>query len=137
RTVDVVGRAQLPGERLLVRPAGDGDGAEAHPGRVLDAEVAQPADAEDGDEVARPRAAVAQRVEGGEAGAHERGGVRGGQVRGDQRDGGGRGDQVIGVAAVERDAGHADAGLAGEEVRAAAGVAVPAVPGVPADADAL
>ena len=53
--VDVVGRAELPGERLLVLPAGDGDRAEAHLGGVLNAEVAEPADAEDRDEVARLR----------------------------------------------------------------------------------
>ena len=82
-------------------------------------------------------AAVAQRVEGGEAGAHQRRGVRGGQFRGHQRERGRRGDHVVGVAAVERDAGHLDSGLAGEEIAAAAGVAVAAVPRVPADADAL
>jgi len=47
------------------------------------------------------------------------------------------GDHVVGVAAVERDAGHLHAGLAGEVVAPAAVVAGEAVPGVPPDADAL
>ena len=61
----------------------------------------------------------------------------GGQLRGHPRERGRGGDHVVGVAAVERDAGDLHAGLAGEEVAAAAVVAVAAVPGVPADADAL
>ena len=70
--VDVVVRAELPGERLLVGAARDRDGAEAHLRGELHAEMAEAADAEDGDQVARPRAAVAQRVEGGDAGAQQR-----------------------------------------------------------------
>src|SRR5262249_43557871 len=105
--------------------------------RVLDAQVAEPAEAEDRDEVARPGAAVAQRVEGRHAGAHQRRGVWRGQLRGHPCEGRRGGDQVVGVAAVERDAGHLRAGLAGEEVAAAAVVAGEAVPGVPPDADAL
>src|SRR5205814_1858325 len=48
---------------------------------------------------------------------------------------GGR-DQVLRVAAVLREAGD-PAGLAGEEVAAAAGIAVPAIAAVPADARPL
>src|SRR5262249_10653504 len=77
-TVDVKSRAEFPGERLLVLAASDGNGTEAHLRRVLNAEVAEPTDAEDRDEVARACAAVAQRVESGEAGAHERGRIGGG-----------------------------------------------------------
>jgi hypothetical protein len=55
----------------------------------------------------------------------------------DPRDRGGRGDHVVGVPAVERDTSHLHAGLTGEEVAAAAGVAGAAVPGVPADPDSL
>src|SRR5262249_7384986 len=118
--VDVVRRAELPGERLLVLTPGDRGGAEPHPCRILYAQVAEPAEAEDRDEVARPGAAVAQRVERCHAGAHQRRGVRRGQLRGHPCEGRRRGDQVVGVAAVERDASHLRAGLAGEEVAAAA-----------------
>src|SRR5262245_38807237 len=135
--VDVVRRAELPGERLLVLTPGDRSGAEPHPRRVLHAQVAEPAEAEDRDEVARPGAAVAQRVEGRHAGAHQRRGVRRGQLRGHPCEGRRGGDQEVGVAAVERDAGQLRAGLAGEEVAATAVVAGEAVPGVPTDADAL
>src|SRR4051794_36882311 len=99
--------------------------------------MAEPAEAEDRDEVARPGTAVAQRVEGRHAGAHQRRGVWGGQPLGHHRECRHRGDHVVGVAAVERDAGHLHAGLAGEVVAPAAVVAGEAVPGVPTDADAL
>src|SRR5262249_4584636 len=100
-------------------------------------QVAEPAEAEDRDEVARPGTAVAQRVERCHAGAHQRRGVWGGQLSGHPCEGRRGGDQVVGVPAVERDAGHLYACLPGEEVAAAAVVAVPAVPGVPTNADAL
>ena len=60
---------------LLVRAARDRDGVEAHLRGELDAEVSEAADAEDGDEVARHRAGVAERVEGRDAGVHQRRGV--------------------------------------------------------------
>ena len=62
---------------------------------------------------------------------------RSGHLRGNACEGRRGGDQVVGVAAVERDASHLHAGLAGEVVAAAAVVAGGAVPGVPPDADAL
>src|SRR5437660_1770007 len=64
-------------------------------------------------------------------------GVRGGQPLGHDRECRPGGDHVVGVAAVERDAGHLHAGLAGEVVAPAAVVAGETVPGVPTDADAL
>src|SRR5262249_30151086 len=60
----------------------------------------------------------------------------GGQVGRHPRDGAGRGDQVLAVAAVLGES-RDPAGHAGEELAAAAGVALPAVAAVPADADAL
>ena len=60
----------------------------------------------------------------------------GGEFIGDHGEGGPGGDHVIGVAAVEREAGDLRAVLAGEEIAAAAVVAGVAMPGVPADADA-
>ena len=93
--VDVDRRAQLAGERLLVLAARDADRVKAHLRGVLNAEVAEPAQAEHGDDVARPRAAVAQRVERGEAGAHERRRLDGRQFGGHQRDRARGGDHVL------------------------------------------
>ena len=73
--VDVNVRAELLGKRSFVFAARDGHGAIAAFGRVLHAEMAQAADAEDGDGVAGARAAVAQAVEGGDAGAQQRAGI--------------------------------------------------------------
>ena len=81
-------------------PAGDADGVKAHLRGVLDAEMAEAAQPEHGDDVARPRAAVPQRVERGEPGAHQRGRLDGRQVGGHQRDRAGGGDHVLAVAAV-------------------------------------
>ena len=86
--------------------------------------------------VAGLRSAVAQAVEGGDAGAHQRGGVYVGQVVGDEGERVGGGDDVVGIAAVEADAGDLLI-LAENEIAAPAGNAVVAVAAVPAEADAL
>src|SRR5262245_6865002 len=99
--------------------------------------MAKAADTEDGNQVARPRAAVAKRVEGREPGTHERAGFVGRESVGQARERSRWGNHVIGVAAVERDASNADPSFAGEEVRAAALVAVAAVPRVPTDTNLL
>ena len=65
RAVNVCVRAELLRELRLVLAARDGDGVEAHPRGELHAEVAEPANAVHGDEIAGARAAVPQRVEGG------------------------------------------------------------------------
>ena len=65
-------RAELERELLLVLAAGDGDGVEAHAARELHGEMAEPANALNGDDIARLRAGIAQRVEGGDAGAEQR-----------------------------------------------------------------
>ena len=80
--VDVVVRAKLFRQRLLVFAACDGDDLEAHLGRELDAEMAESADPENGDEVARPRDGLAQGVERRDARTQQRGGVDIGQVVG-------------------------------------------------------
>ena len=52
--VDVAMRAELERELLLVLAAGDGDGVEAHAARELHGEVAEAANALNGDDIARP-----------------------------------------------------------------------------------
>src|SRR4029077_7306096 len=69
--VDVDCRAELAREGLLVFAASDADRVEAHLGGELNPEVTEPAEAEHGDDVAWPGAAIAQGVEGGNAGTHE------------------------------------------------------------------
>ena len=67
--------------------------------------MAEAADAEDGDEVARPRAGVAEGIEGRDARAHERSGLGGREPVGDAGEHLPGRDDVVGVAAVVRDAG--------------------------------
>ncbi len=134
--VDVEVRAELLGERAFVGSAGDSDGAVAAFCGVLHAEMTEASDAEDGDEVAGARSAVAEAVVGGDAGAHEWGGVHVGEIVWDEREGVGGGDDVVGIAAVEADAGDL-AILAENEIAAAAGRTVVAVASVPTEADAL
>src|SRR5207237_567582 len=69
--VDVMLRTELPRQRLFVRAAGDCSRSESHFRRKLHTEMAKSADAEHGDEIAGPRAAVAQGIESRDAGAHQ------------------------------------------------------------------
>ena len=117
-------------------PRAMADGVKAHLRGVLDPEVAKSAQAEHGDDIARPGAAVAQGIERGQAGTHQRGRVAGRQFGRHPRHRARRGDQVLRVAAVIGDPGDL-AGHAGEELAPAAGVAMPAIAAVPADAHAL
>ena len=66
--------------------------------------MSQAADAEYGDEIARPRAAVAQGVEGRDSGAEQRGGFRRRQFVGNCRQGFEGSDHVLRVAPVIGDA---------------------------------
>ena len=90
---------------------------------------------EDRDEVAGAGAALAQRVERGDAGAQQRAGVLGDRSSGIEASAT-RDDHVVGVAAVVGDARDL-AVLAADHVAAPAGVAVAAVAAEPADADPL
>src|SRR5262249_4910039 len=110
--------------------------AKTHLRGELDAEVAEAADAEDGDRVARPCVRIAQRVERGDAGAHQRTGVDRADVVRNRRQSFERDDDVVRVAAVHRDAGD-QLVHAGDERAAAARFAVAAIAAEPADADAL
>lgn len=99
--------------------------------------MAESADAEDRDEITRASAADSQCVEGCHPSAHQRRGILSRQLRGYQCKGRGRGNHIVGVAAIERDARYLRAGLAAEEVAAAAVVAGETMPGMPADSNAL
>src|ERR1017187_3296734 len=99
--------------------------------------MAKSAQAEHRYHVARPRAAVSETVERGDAGAHQRRRFHRGQLLGHPRQRFGARDGVIGIAAVAGDAGDVCGRLAGEEVSAPAVIAVPAVSSVPAQTGAL
>ena len=58
--VDVVMRAELPGERLFVCSARDGDGFAAHLRRELNGEMTEAADADHSDQVAGPCASYCE-----------------------------------------------------------------------------
>src|SRR5205823_5774033 len=115
-SINVMMRAKLSGERLFVLAARDGDRSEAHADGVLDSKMAEPAQAKNGDETAAARAAVAQRVEGGDAGAHQGSGVRGREAVRHQCNSDGRGEHVLGITAIEGNAGNLERHLAAEEV---------------------
>ncbi len=135
-TVDVNRRAQLLGERALVLTAHDRHGVKPHLRRVLNGEMAQATHAEHRDDVARPRTAVSERVERGDARAHERRRIDGCEIRGQQSDRASRSDHVLGISAVESDAGHLT-GLAREEIAASAEIALPTIAAVPPNPHAL
>ena len=97
----------------------------------------EPAHAQDGDEVARERARVPQGVERRDAGAHERRGLGRGQPVGDPGERARRHRDVVLVAAVMGDPRNPGAEAAEEEVAPAAGIAVTAMPAMPADPDAI
>src|SRR6267378_2846432 len=134
--VDVSVGAQLERKCALVLAARKGDRAETQLARVLDPQVAEAADGVHGDEIAGASPAVAQRVEGGKAGAEEwrRGhGIEGVGHRGERLLGR---HHVFGVPAVVAEAAD-ESLLAEDEVARAAGLAHAVVPAVPADPDPL
>src|SRR5882762_6398815 len=98
--------------------------------------MAQASDALDGNQIARPRTGISERVVHGDAGAKERGGLLGGQVVRDRGHGFGGRDHVFGVAAIEADGGDL-LEPAENEIASAARIARKAMPTVPADADTL
>src|SRR5205807_5307519 len=104
--------------------------------RQLDPQVPETPESLDSDQIARQRAAVAEGIEGGDAGAHQRRGLGDIEGLGHPRQGLDRRDHELLVAAVVADATDL-------EVRAGPEVAPPArrtgavLPAVPADANAL
>ena len=100
--VDVVGRAELRASGSLSCAAGDADGAEAHLGRVLHAEVPEPAEAEDRDR-SPGRAPLLRRALKVVSPAHMSGAASAaGSSAGTSASAVARRDHVVGVAAVER-----------------------------------
>ena len=129
-------RAKLFRKRSLFLAARDSDDLEAHLGRELDAEVAEPADTQDRDHIARPSDGLAQCVEGRDARTQQRRGVDIGEVVGYAGEGLRGRDHVLGVSAVVSDARDL-AVLAGDEIAAAARLAGEVAAAEPADADAI
>ncbi len=134
--VNVNLRAELFSERAFVGTPRNSHSAVAAFGRVLHAEMAETTDAEDGDGVAGARTAVAECVVGCNTSAEKRPGVNVREVAWNEGEGVGRGDDVVGVPAVEADAGD-ELIFAEREVAATAGCAEVAVAAMPAEADAL
>jgi hypothetical protein len=97
--------AVIVGACRLIGAAGDRDGVEAHVGGVLDAEMSEAADTEDGDHVAGLRVGAAQGVERGDPGAQQRRRIHGGEVVGDASERVERDDDRLRVAAVIREPG--------------------------------
>src|ERR1019366_811136 len=134
--VYVVSGAEFSGERFFVLAPADGKRAEAHLPRILDSQMAQSADALNGDQIASARARIAQRIENGDAGTKQRGGLGGVQVFGDGGDGFGGREHIFLVTAIVADAGDLPV-LAVNEVASAAGIAGEAMAAVPSDSHAM
>src|SRR5262249_32457693 len=96
--------AQFSRERSVFRPAAYRNGAIAKLVSKLNAEMAQAADSLNGNQIAGLGATMAQRVEGGKAGAEKRTGIGGIERVGNAREGFDRSEHVLRVAAVEADA---------------------------------
>ena len=109
---------------------------ETHFRCVLNAEMAESAEPEHGDDVARLRTAVPQGIEGCEARAHEWCRLDRPQVFRHARDRAGGGDHKFTVATVKCEASDLSAHT-GEEIAAATWIAVPAVASVPTHAHSL
>jgi hypothetical protein len=128
--------AEVADEPILVRRARYRDGVEAGRLRVLDSQVPQPADAHDGDALARLWRRPAESRPDGVAGAEDRRRLLEGEPLRQQHRRVGVGEQVLGVAARKL---HARAEHPGAEHRLAARAPLaPAARGLhPGDADAV
>src|SRR5262249_54489353 len=134
--VDVARGAELARQSLLVLAAPERDRSHAHLGRELDSEMAEAADAEDGDDVAGASTTPAKPAEGRYAGAHQRPKVGGGRRGGGRGRGRGGGVNIPGVPAVEGGAGDLRRGT-GHKVSTPARFTGAVVAAVVTDADAL
>src|SRR5262249_16652554 len=128
--------AQLPRQRFLILAPRDGDGLKPHLCGELDGKMAESAHPEHGDQVPRPGAGVAKRVEGRDARAHKRRRLHRGQFCGNDRQARGASEHVLRIAAVTGDSGHTGR-LAGKELASAAEITIAAISVVPADSNSL
>jgi hypothetical protein len=99
--------------------------------------MTEPANPEDRDDVATSRAAVSKRVEGRYARAHQRRSVNGGEFIRHKRQRFRWRDHIFSVAAVERNARRQQFDFARKKLAAPAMIAIPTVPAMPTNADAL
>ena len=102
--VNVMAGTQLPRQWLFVCTSRDGDRAKAHLGSKLNGQMPEPADAQDSYGVPSAHATVAQRVEGGDASAHQRGGIDGIDRLRNERQSLERNQYVLLISAIHRDA---------------------------------
>src|SRR5438132_2299796 len=134
--VKVMMRAKFFGERSFIFSAAERHGLESHFPRVLNPEMSESADALYRDHVTGARARIAQCIENRHARAHEWPGLFRWQFIGNRRQRRSRGDHVLGVTAIEIDAGHLAIG-AHRKIAAPTLVADEIVSAMPADTDAL
>src|SRR5215831_19240020 len=128
--------AELPGEVALVLPASDCDSSETHLGCKLHTEMAETAQPMYRDQIRGNRAAVAERVEGRDAGTEQRSGIGCRQLIRHACQGARWHHDIIRVTAVDHNARDKHV-AAGDEIPAPAGFAPSAVSSEPADSDAL
>ncbi len=136
-SVSCVMRPQFPRQGFLVPPARDADRLEPHLHRVLHSEMTETAEAKHRHHVAGPRTAVPKRVVSRDARAHQRCGFHRGQILRHQCQRHGGSKHVIGITAVEGNAGDLEGDLTAEEIAAPAGIAMTAMTAMPARAHAL
>src|SRR6185369_15650271 len=128
--------AELTSQRFFVAASVDRHRFEAHPPRVLNAEMSKPANSMHRNQLSRARARISQRVVDRDTRAHERPCFLRRQFVRDGSKRCGRRDHVLSVASVEIEAGHL-AIDAHREVAATAWFADKTMSAVPAYADSL
>src|SRR5271163_4041541 len=134
--INVAPRAQLRRQLLLVLPAADRDYVVTEFRRPLNPEMAESSYPLDSDEITGAGAAVPQRVEGRDAGAHQGSGFFRPQRAGDMGERLDRRDHVGRVAAVVADAWDLQKSAI-DIIAAAAWIALEAISAVPSEADAI
>src|SRR5882724_3478443 len=106
--------AKFSRQRLFVVTSVDCNCFKTHLASVLNSEMPESADAVHGHHVAGARARMPQRIKYGYACAHERTGFLGGQFVGNRGECRGRYNHVLGITAVEVDAGDLSIDAHGE-----------------------
>src|SRR5262249_26997446 len=125
--VDVMMRAEFFRERFLVFAACDADGPKTHPGRVLNSKMSQPTKPQHCNDVAWPRATVAESVERRDARAHQGRAVYGIQTFRHARQRNRRRNHVFAVTAIEGNSRRLQIHRARKEIAATAVVAMAAI----------